>query len=65
MICFVSFLKLLFLIKDGWTPLHRAVNNSFEEIVNNFMEHQANISIQNKVFIFFLLFVVIFCCWFY
>ena len=30
--CF-SFLTFLFIFKDGWTPLHTAASNGFEDIV--------------------------------
>ena len=61
-ICFVFyFLRILFFfLKAGWTPLHKAAEKGFEEIVKLFIEHHANVNIQNKVFSFFFFFDVFF-----
>ena len=39
-----------FLIKIGWTPLHRAVKKGFEEIIKILINHRANINIQTRVY---------------
>ena len=57
--CFFSFLTLYFIFKNGWTPLHVAAAQGFEETVKIFIGHGANVNIQNKVF-FFLFFDVLF-----
>ena len=48
------FLKILFFFeifffKGGWTPLHVAAVKGFEEIIKIFIEHRANVNIQNNV----------------
>ena len=72
MFCVLCFFEILFFFKDGWTPLHVAAENGFEEIVKIFIEHRANVNIQNKVFSFFFfffdifpLFVSFFFCFFF
>ena len=54
-----SFLKKKFL-KFGWTPLHFAAAKGFEQIVKIFIEHHANVNIQNQVFSFFFFFLIFF-----
>ena len=56
-ICFVLFLKLLF-VKRGWTPLHWAACKCFADIVRTLLEHGSNIDFRDDVLIFFFLFFV-------
>ena len=64
--CFVFyfFLKLfffeIFFVKFGFTPLHRAAEEGFEQIVKILIEHHANVNLQNQVFSFFFFFFDIF-----
>ena len=60
--CFILFLFLtfLFIFKDGDTPLHMAAFHGFEEIVKIFIEHGANVNIQNKVFFLIFCFIIFF-----
>ena len=67
-ICFVfSFFKDSFFFFDiffpkfGWTPLHRAAEEGFEQIVKILIEHRANVNLQNQVFSFFFFFFFFVC----
>ena len=53
---FVLFFNNFFLLKDGWSALHIAAWNGFEEIVKILVEHGSNVDLQTKVFIFFFFF---------
>ena len=63
-ILFCCFFNNFFLLKDGWTALHIAAGNGFEQIVKILIEHGSNVNLQTKVFIFlFFSFFFFFCCY--
>ena len=51
------------MLKDGWTALHFAAREGFEQIVKFLVEHGSNVDLQTKVFIFLFL-IFIFLCFF-
>ena len=67
---FVLFFNNFFLLKDGWSALHIAAWNGFEEIVKILVEHGSNVDLQTKFsfssffdfhFLFLCLFFFCFC----
>ena len=67
---FLSFLSFSFalffnnflfvnLLKGGYTALHYAAENGFEQIVKILIEHGSNVHLLTEVFIFFLIFIFI------
>ena len=55
MVLFLVLFLNFFFVKDGWTPLHIAAENGFEEVVEILVEHGSNMNIQTKVLIFLFL----------
>ena len=55
----VLFFNIIFFVKGGRTPLHVAAAKGFEQIVKIFIEHHANVNLQNKVFSFFFILVCV------
>ena len=65
MFCVLFFFKTLFFfeiffVKFGFTPLHRAAEEGFEQIVKILIEHCTNVNLQNQVFSFFFFFFLLF-----
>ena len=49
---FFFFFTNFFLLKYGWTALHIAALDGFEQIVKILIEHGSNVNLQDKVFSF-------------